>query len=108
MNDKDRKILLMMTENAKMSKPWDGEDTPMVDEHSWVPYQSPRVVAAKRVRDLERRLRHAERLVSDLFDTMMSSPQMNGNHMYSTSKRSRPVLRQLRDHLAIAKEADNE
>jgi hypothetical protein len=47
-----------------MNKPWYNQPTPFVDKHSWVPYQSPRVVSAKHARDLERRLRHAERLLA--------------------------------------------
>jgi len=76
------------------SKPRDNETTPFVDKHSWVPYQSPRVVSAKHARDLERRLRSAERLLALAYDEGYN--------------RLRPAdSKALKDHLAAAKEADN-
>jgi len=70
-----------------MSKPWDGEQSPLTDDIA----RGNHVVPTDLAQDLERRLRHAEGLLESILPTLE----------WGTAD-----LEATKEHLAAAKEAD--
>jgi len=76
-----------------MSKPWDGEQTPITDDIA----RGNHVVPTELAQDLERRLRHSERLLDEAVDALEIVDGVKGDE--------RVRLAWCKAHLAAAKEA---